>query len=174
MRLSSLQLGWMLLTLQHSVSAFHLPTRISPSRRHISSSPPLFSTTSNDDSIQTTNIWEDAPLTLVNIPDDRAPSLDELKDFVQWVSILRVGAPALGLATSAKIAYPIVALTLAHLIDDSGVFAVVAQDASQYIQNVLTTSGLVFSLLVGQTYYFMVSRQAMNVSIVRLVHSLYT
>jgi len=36
---------------------------------------------------------------------------------------------------------------------------VVAQDASQYIQNILTTSGLIFSLLVGQTYYFMYQQQ---------------
>jgi len=43
--------------------------------------------------------------------------------------------------------------------DDAGVLAVVSQDASQYIQNILTTSGLVFSLLVGQTFYFMYQQQ---------------
>jgi hypothetical protein len=52
-----------------------------------------------------------------------------------------------------------VAIALANLINDSGVFAVVAQDSSQYIQNILTTSGLTFSLLVGQTYYFMYQQQ---------------
>ena len=63
------------------------------------------------------------------------------------------------MAASANIAYPHVALTLANLINDSGVFAVVAQDASQYIQNILTTSGLTFSILIGQTYYFMYQQQ---------------
>ena len=159
MRLSVLLLGCIVLALSNyvTVSAFHLP-RISSSRHPSSpNSSPLFSSASNNNAIQTTNVWEDVALKLVNIQDDKAPSREELKDFVQWVSILRVGTPALGLALSAKIAYPVVAITLAHLIDDSGVFAVVAQDASQYIQNILTTSGLVFSLLVGQTYYFMVS-----------------
>jgi hypothetical protein len=75
--------------------------------------------------------------------------------YTNTVSLLRVGLPSLFLAGSAKISYPIVAMSLANAIHDSGVFAVVAQDASQYIQNILTTSGLMFSILVGQTYYFM-------------------
>lgn len=81
------------------------------------------------------------------------------KDFAQTVTLLRVGVPSLFLATSAKIAYPSVAMTLAALINDAGVFTVVAQDASQFIQNILTTSGLMFSILVGQTYYFMYQQQ---------------
>jgi hypothetical protein len=85
--------------------------------------------------------------------------LSQRSDYAQTVTLLRVGIPALFYAVSAKIAYPTVALALAASIHDSGVFAVVAQDASQYIQNVLTTSGLVFSLLVGQTYYFMYQQQ---------------
>lgn len=81
---------------------------------------------------------------------------EQLQDFVNWVTILRVGIPSLALAASAKVTYATVAMVLAGIIDDSGVFAVVAQDASQFIQNILTTSGLVFALLLGQTYYFMV------------------
>jgi len=100
------------------------------------------------------NVWVEMALSFVNVEND--PSL--LKDFVQVVSVLRVGIPALAMALTAKILYPATALQVAALIgeENSGVFAVVAQDASQYIQNILTTSGLVFSLLVGQTYYFMV------------------
>jgi hypothetical protein len=81
------------------------------------------------------------------------------RDFAETVTLLRVGIPSLFLAASAGIAYPTVAISLANLIDDSAVFTVVAQDASQYIQNVLTTSGLIFSILVGQTYYFMYQQQ---------------
>ncbi|KAL3943226.1 MAG: hypothetical protein SGBAC_002716 [Bacillariaceae sp.] len=73
--------------------------------------------------------------------------------------MLRVGVPSFFLAASSHIAYPTVAIALANVINDSGVFAVVSQDSSQYIQNVLTTSGLTFSLLVGQTYYFMYQQQ---------------
>jgi hypothetical protein len=75
--------------------------------------------------------------------------------YTNTVSLLRVGLPSLFLAASAKISYAPIAIQLANVIHDSGVFAVVAQDASQYIQNILTTSGLMFSILVGQTYYFM-------------------
>jgi hypothetical protein len=51
-------------------------------------------------------------------------------------------------------------LFIADLIHgDKAVFDVIANDYSQYIQNILTTSGLVFSLLVGQTYYFMYQQQ---------------
>jgi hypothetical protein len=66
-----------------------------------------------------------------------------------------VGIPSFIFAASAKISHPYISLELANAINDSGVFAVVSQDASQYIQNILTTSGLTFSILVGQTYYFM-------------------
>jgi hypothetical protein len=87
---------------------------------------------------------------------------DQLQNFVNWVTILRVVLPSLGLAASVKITYFTIAMVLANLIDDSGVFAVVAQDASQFIQNILTTSGLVFALLLGQTYYFMVSESMLG------------
>jgi hypothetical protein len=90
---------------------------------------------------------------------DSNPS--ELQHYVQYVTLFRVGLPSLALAGLAQVLYPTVAMFLAHTViqDDAGVFAVVAQDASQYIQNILTTSGLIFSLLVGQTYYFMYQQQ---------------
>lgn len=83
----------------------------------------------------------------------------QTREFSQSVTLLRVGVPSLLLAASANIAYPTIATSLANLIHDSGVFAVVAQDSSQYIQNILTTSGLMFSILVGQTFYFMYQQQ---------------
>lgn len=86
-------------------------------------------------------------------------NLDKVKSYTNWISSLRVGIPAMFLAASAKIAYPMIAMTLATAINDDGAFSVIAQDASQYIQNILTTSGLTFSLIVGQTYYFMYQQQ---------------
>merc|ERR1719183_20089 len=59
------------------------------------------------------------------------------------------------LAASAGISYVPLSLQLADIIDDSAAFSVIAQDSSQYIQNILTTCGLTFSILVGQTFYFM-------------------
>jgi hypothetical protein len=79
----------------------------------------------------------------------------ELRDFIQAVTLMRVGVPALMLAASAGISYVPLSLGLSAAIDDAGVFSVVSQDSSQYIQNILTTCGLTFSILVGQTYYFL-------------------
>ncbi|KAG7359276.1 hypothetical protein IV203_015865 [Nitzschia inconspicua] len=90
---------------------------------------------------------------------DDSDDLRRTNAYTSTVSLLRVGLPSLFLAASAKISYTPVAIQLANTINDSGVFAVVAQDASQYIQNILTTSGLMFSILVGQTYYFMYQQQ---------------
>lgn len=82
----------------------------------------------------------------------------KLQRYISTISGLRVGIPSLALATAAKIMYPSLAHTVADIINDPGVFDIVGQDASQFIQNILTTSGLVFSLIIGQTYYFMVSQ----------------
>jgi len=101
-------------------------------------------------------VWEQMARALIWEADDAKVNP---KQFVQYISLLRVAIPAFLYATTAKTLYPVVALMLAAAINDSGVFAVVSQDASQYIQNILTTSGLVFSLLVGQTYYFMYQQQ---------------
>jgi len=103
------------------------------------------------------NAWVD--LAKVFHTSDFSRDFAKTKEFSQTVTLLRVGVPSIFLAASANIAYPTIAITLANLINDSGVFAVVAQDASQYIQNILTTSGLMFSILVGQTYYFMYQQQ---------------
>lgn len=103
------------------------------------------------------SIWEQ--MARVFHPGDISKDVEATRAYTQTVTLLRVGLPSFFLATSAKIAYPTVAITLANMINDSGVFAVVSQDSSQFIQNVLTTSGLTFGLLVGQTYYFMYLQQ---------------
>ena len=108
---------------------------------------------------KTRSVWEDlARLFHPNFAETMNDP-EEMKAYAQSVTFLRVGVPGLFLAASANIAYPHVAIALANLINDSGVFAVVSQDSSQYIQNVLTTSGLVFSIIAGQTYYFMYQQQ---------------
>jgi hypothetical protein len=103
------------------------------------------------------SVWEDMAKVFHNgeIP----TNADEMKEFAQTVTLLRVALPSFFFASSANIAYPYVAIAIANLINDSAVFGVVAQDASQYIQNILTTSGTTFAILVGQTYYFMYQQQ---------------
>lgn len=97
--------------------------------------------------------------------DDLVDNFEGQKSYTNTISLLRVGIPSLFIAASAKISYPFVALALANAINDSGAFAVISQDASQYIQNILTTSGLTFSILVGQTYYFMYQVRSIEVAL---------
>jgi len=104
------------------------------------------------------SIWESLAKNFYT-EDELTNNFEKTKSYTNTISLLRVGIPSFFFAASAKIAYPFVAIALANAIDDSGVFAVVSQDASQYIQNILTTSGLTFSILVGQTYYFMYQQQ---------------
>ena len=123
-----------------------------------SSSGDLKDANADDELRRTPSVWEDLAKSLSG-QDPEQMNFEETKDFVQTITLLRVGIPSLFLAASAKISYPFVSIELANLINDSAVFGVVASDASQYIQNILTTSGLMFSILVGQTYYFMYQQQ---------------
>lgn len=82
-----------------------------------------------------------------------------MRKYLQFVTLLRVGVPALMWAGALGLGYPSFSLILADAINDADVFNVVANDYSQYIQNILTTSGLTFSLLVGNTYYFLYQQQ---------------
>jgi len=80
---------------------------------------------------------------------------------VQIKTLVRVGVPSILWALGGMAVYPTLANSLAGIesIYDDGVLAVLSQDSSQYVQNVLTTSGLTFSILIGQTYYFMYQQQ---------------
>lgn len=76
------------------------------------------------------------------------------------LTLLRVGIPSLLSGIVAFLAFPGLALWLCSLFNgDAGVFAVLSQDSSQFVQNFLTVAGLLFSILVGQTYYFMYQQQ---------------
>jgi hypothetical protein len=81
------------------------------------------------------------------------------KKNVQLFTFFRVAIPAVVIGTLATLLFPGLALTLATLLNDAGVFAVLSQDSSQFVQNFLTVAGLLFSILVGQTYYFMYQQQ---------------
>ncbi|MGK3741113.1 MAG: hypothetical protein ACI8RD_005928 [Bacillariaceae sp.] len=127
----------------------------SSSSTSLLSSPISTSTsTSMPTSSEDLSIWEKLARGIFG-DDDFSKDIEKTKAYTNTVSLLRVGIPSFIFAASAKISHPYISLELANAINDSGVFAVVSQDASQYIQNILTTSGLTFSILVGQTYYFM-------------------
>ena len=78
---------------------------------------------------------------------------------VQLVTFLRVGVPAVLAGIASTFAFPGIAMLLASSMNSAGVFQVLSQDSSQFVQNFLTVAGLLFSILVGQTYYFMYQQQ---------------
>lgn len=77
----------------------------------------------------------------------------------QLVTLVRVGVPSVLAGIASFFLFPALAVGLATLVNDAGVFAVLSQDSSQFVQNFLTVAGLLFSILAGQTYYFMYQQQ---------------
>ncbi|KAL7445292.1 hypothetical protein ACHAXM_009766 [Skeletonema potamos] len=78
---------------------------------------------------------------------------------IQYETIARIILPSALASLGAFFLFPSLALFLSYLINDSATFAVLAVDSSQFIQNFLTVTSLTFSILVGQTYYFMYQQQ---------------
>eukprot|EP00537_Pseudo-nitzschia_pungens_P015881 CAMPEP_0172409202 /NCGR_PEP_ID=MMETSP1061-20121228/76243_1 /TAXON_ID=37318 /ORGANISM="Pseudo-nitzschia pungens, Strain cf. pungens" /LENGTH=447 /DNA_ID=CAMNT_0013145351 /DNA_START=235 /DNA_END=1578 /DNA_ORIENTATION=+ len=76
-------------------------------------------------------------------------------------TILRVAVPSVLAGVLAFVSFPQLSLWLCSLFRDQGVFAVLSQDSSQFVQNFLSVSSLLFSILVGQTYYFLYQQQEM-------------
>lgn len=77
------------------------------------------------------------------------------------LTTIRVAIPSILAGVLAFVAFPSLSLWLGSLFQDQGVFAVLSQDSSQFVQNFLSVSSLLFSILVGQTYYFMYQQQEM-------------
>ena len=77
----------------------------------------------------------------------------------QLITLIRVGVPSIISGITAFFVFPALALFLASIVNDAGVFAVLSQDSSQFVQNFLTVSGLLFSILIGQTYAFLYQQQ---------------
>eukprot|EP00527_Entomoneis_sp_CCMP2396_P007734 CAMPEP_0198142356 /NCGR_PEP_ID=MMETSP1443-20131203/5160_1 /TAXON_ID=186043 /ORGANISM="Entomoneis sp., Strain CCMP2396" /LENGTH=441 /DNA_ID=CAMNT_0043805337 /DNA_START=241 /DNA_END=1563 /DNA_ORIENTATION=+ len=77
----------------------------------------------------------------------------------QLYTFLRVSIPSVVIGLLATLLFPALALSLCTLISDAGVFTVLSTDSSQFVQNFLSVASLLFSMLVGQTYYFMYQQQ---------------
>jgi len=127
---------------------------------------PLYSEKANEDqqglfkpysSGLLSEVCEEAAKSFVS--ENYATDNNELKKYSQCVSLLRIGIPAIFFATIAGLAYPGISLWIAGLINDEGVFEVLSEDLSQYFQNILTTTGLMFTITVGYTYYFLYQQQ---------------
>lgn len=78
---------------------------------------------------------------------------------LQLETLQRILLPSLLASLASTLLFPPLALSLSYLINDAATFAVLSVDSSQFVQNFLTVTGLTFSILVGQTYYFMYQQQ---------------
>jgi len=128
------------------------------------SSAPLLSSSSaesgSDNGGSSLSAWEGIASSLSGTyAASRSSSTAADPNSTQLVTLIRVGIPSILAALGATFAFPAISLGLASIFNDAGVFAVLSQDSSQFVQNFLTVSSLMFSILVGQTYYFMYQQQ---------------
>ena len=120
---------------------------------------------SNNDNLLPTSLQTiRSPSTSSIIKDDNtleaaAQAHQPLKSQVQLETLSRILIPSTIASIAAFFLFPPTSLGLSYLINDSATFAVLSVDSSQFIQNFLTVTGLTFSILVGQTYYFMYQQQ---------------
>lgn len=110
----------------------------------------------NNDNSNSKNDKTVLPATDEDVETQPSPPL-ELQ--IQFETLSRVVIPSALASLVAFSLFPSLALYISYLINDSATFAVLAVDSSQFIQNFLTVTGLTFSILVGQTYYFMYQQQ---------------
>ncbi len=72
----------------------------------------------------------------------------------EWKTLLRVGVPSILAGLFAYLVFPYLAMTLAASVQSAGALTVLSTDSSQFVQNFLSVSSLLFSILVGQTCKF--------------------
>ena len=106
---------------------------------------------------QNLSFWEAAAQRFVS--DDYASNHAELRKYVQILTVIRVGIPSLAAGFVASVVYPDLSMNIASLINSKEALDVIANDYSQYVQNILTTCGLMFTIMTGYTYYFLYKQQ---------------
>ena len=126
--------------------------------RHVSTNQ-LATNTDSSEGIVTNNLsfWEVAAQKFVS--DDYATNPLELQKYVQILTVIRTGIPSLLAGAVASFIYPDVSMYIASSIHSKEALDVIANDYSQYIQNILTTCGLMFTIMTGYTYYFLYKQQ---------------
>ena len=131
----------------------HTPSSRSPSLLFLNPQSPRQSTS--------TNINANMPSfsALLSSPSESTPTPQLKFQQLQLETLQRILLPSLLASLASTLLFPPLALSLSYLINDAATFAVLSVDSSQFVQNFLTVTGLTFSILVGQTYYFMYQQQ---------------
>ena len=104
-------------------------------------------------------IWEDLATFVLNLQRPTNIDIPHEKQKRQLITILRVGLPSLLTGLTSFLLFPTVSLFLSEVFNDEQVLFVLSTDSSQFIQDVQVVVGFLFSLLIGQTYYFMYQQQ---------------
>ena len=124
---------------------------------------PLSTTQTPDDNNNSNNLVESYPPGSALDVLSRASSSPYTPLSYQVRTIIRVGLPCLLCAIIATTSYPYLVNALIHFDNNNlytdQVYTVLSNDLSQYVQNILTTTALLFGMLVGQTYFFMYLQQ---------------
>jgi hypothetical protein len=146
----------LLLSFVASSDAFVPPTRVAPGLMR------TFLSASVNSDRNPVPFWKKAAATLsqtVAMEVNAEINTDEDNSGVQLATFLRVGVPSVLAGVVSTFIFPGLSLFLASIMNDAGVFQVLSQDSSQFVQNFLSVAGLLFSILAGQTYYFMYQQQ---------------
>jgi hypothetical protein len=160
-------------TRSNTLTTRHSAPKVGTRSRYYSQAAPLLSTSNSINNDKNgggePNLWEKIAATFST---SAAMSLSKKYDIdyapwtnskfgMQLLTLIRVGVPSVISGILATLAFPGMALFLGSLFNDAGVFAILSQDSSQFVQNFLSIASLLFSILVGQTYYFMYQQQEM-------------
>lgn len=77
----------------------------------------------------------------------------------QLRTLLRVGIPSIAAGVLSTLIFPALARRAATVTNSAGIFTVLSPAAADYTGQFLSVIGLLYSLLVGQTYSFVYSQQ---------------
>jgi hypothetical protein len=137
-----------------------LPAAASTHKQYLFNKPSILQMSiSNDDNNNSNDLLSSISKSLPQNNQSQQSLSPPLELQIQYETIARIILPSALASLGAFFLFPSLALFLSYLINDSATFAVLAVDSSQFIQNFLTVTSLTFSILVGQTYYFMYQQQ---------------
>jgi len=141
------------------------PLHAAPQSSRAISTTALQLSSNSDSNDSSTKFWTQLAATFSQTANDRANypfnevRTEKDRTLMNLITLFRVGVPSVIAGIIAAISFPFMSLFLASVMNDGGVFAVLSQDSSQFVQNFLTVTGLLFSILVGQSYAFMYQQQ---------------
>ena len=107
----------------------------------------------------TQKVWQTLAASISQRAAVQTSDVSRQRSGMEIKTLLRVGIPSVAAGLAAYFLFPVVSLYLASVYSEAGALTVLSIDSSQFVQNFLGISSLLFAILVGQTYYFMYTQQ---------------